>query len=1237
MLHLKSKKLLLGICFLGLFISKSFVVATGDYRTFASGNWNSTSTWSRWNGASWINPAPSVPVAADGVITILTGHTITVTVSVTLAASSPDQFTINSGGILIVNSGITLNIANGVGTDLTVAGTVVNSGTLTPTGTISFSAGSLYQHNFTIAGTAGTIPTATWATTSTCEILACGQVASGPVGLSVVAPGFGNFSWNYTTQTTDINLNGLLTTIAGTFNMVSTGAGVNTLALRANLNFTAAVASNFSQSGGIFIIAAGTAVGTGNNSMTVGGTYTQTGGTCILSNATAPASANNGNGTITVTGATTISGGTLTLSASASTPAVAGGNGTFAANGGMTISGGTVNLSASSGDGSGGGGTLTTTTLGVSGTAVINLSTSTRTGGGGNGIITASGLMTVSVGSVINGSTLSGTGAINCGSYTMTGGTVNLTKTTLTATGTGNGTFNVTGACAISGGTFNANSSAVITGTTGAIATISTGALTISGGALVNFNSSTSTSSSILGVSTSVTVSGLMTVSGGTLNANTSNAATIGSNVDIKATAGLTVSGGTFNLCASTCTTGSSAGGGNTSLNITGATILSGTGILNIASGGVAGSGGNIATMNAGGSFTMNAGAPSLNLCSSATTGGGIAGSGTINITGNFVHTLASTTIQKTAVSNTGTININGSSAQTIQSTFGFNIGNVITFNITQSATNTTIVSPNLFLVNQGTTMNINDNTSAGTELSVLGTAQLNNSGIINVNSAMLDMGGTVMINAVAGTGGFFNLNTGATILTKHIDGITKLATGAVGCIRVTGGRYYGADASYTYYGTAAQFTGDGLPVSLTSVSTLTINNSSAVTTAGVTLSQPTTTAGTLTLTLGRFITSTNLFTIDAGGVSSSSGSLSAFVDGPIKKIGNTAFIFPTGDVYQAQLTYPAVAYTTTAKCARIEIGAPTNLTDAFTAEYHKKDDPCNTTQVVSVTNGAGINHVSYKEWWELTRTSAAAVTPTVKLYWESGSSAAAPGTGSAISSILPADLRIAECIASTWTVKNSAVAATTGTAAGPGTIVTNIATTFTTGTVMPFTFAGPTVVNPLPIELLSFSGYGVVSANQLNWTTAAETNNNYFELERSANANEFLKIATIAGAGNSTTIKEYDYRDNSPGAGINYYRLKQVDYNGDYTYSNIISIDQNTFDNSLVQVYPNPSSDVVNIVTSNNITSVTIYNMRGEIVYSNLSQQSNSIEFKPLSDGVYIVKALDTNGNISTSRFVKK
>src|SRR5258706_950152 len=119
-----------------LFYKSSNGQAADDYRTKASGNWNANSTWQRYDGTTWIDvngSAPNtIPSSADGAITILNTHTVTVSANV-----SVDQVTVNAGGQITVSSGKTLTIANGAGTDLAVNGAISNDGTITTTGIVS--------------------------------------------------------------------------------------------------------------------------------------------------------------------------------------------------------------------------------------------------------------------------------------------------------------------------------------------------------------------------------------------------------------------------------------------------------------------------------------------------------------------------------------------------------------------------------------------------------------------------------------------------------------------------------------------------------------------------------------------------------------------------------------------------------------------------------------------------------------------------------------------------------------------------------------------------------------------------------------------------------------------------------------------------------------------------------------------------------------------------------------------
>ena len=83
----------------------------------------------------------------------------------------------------------------------------------------------------------------------------------------------------------------------------------------------------------------------------------------------------------------------------------------------------------------------------------------------------------------------------------------------------------------------------------------------------------------------------------------------------------------------------------------------------------------------------------------------------------------------------------------------------------------------------------------------------------------------------------------------------------------------------------------------------------------------------------------------------------------------------------------------------------------------------------------------------------------------------------------------------------------------------------------------------PLPIELISFEATPNGDDVDVSWATASEINNDYFEVLRSSNGNEFESIVTIDGAGNSNEILNYEFEDDNPYPGVSYYKLKQIDF----------------------------------------------------------------------------------------------
>ncbi len=158
----------------------------------------------------------------------------------------------------------------------------------------------------------------------------------------------------------------------------------------------------------------------------------------------------------------------------------------------------------------------------------------------------------------------------------------------------------------------------------------------------------------------------------------------------------------------------------------------------------------------------------------------------------------------------------------------------------------------------------------------------------------------------------------------------------------------------------------------------------------------------------------------------------------------------------------------------------------------------------------------------------------------------------------------------------------------------------------------------------------------KIEWETATEINNDYFTIERSANAIDFEPIAEINGAGNSNTRNTYSYSDNNPMLGINYYRLKQTDYNGYYKLFKIVSINNiSNLSTDFIKYYINNSSIKIELMhLSNEITTVQLININGSIIntwHTAPNNKSINIPLKNQTSGVYILTF--SNSNIYQSK----
>ncbi len=148
-----------------------------------------------------------------------------------------------------------------------------------------------------------------------------------------------------------------------------------------------------------------------------------------------------------------------------------------------------------------------------------------------------------------------------------------------------------------------------------------------------------------------------------------------------------------------------------------------------------------------------------------------------------------------------------------------------------------------------------------------------------------------------------------------------------------------------------------------------------------------------------------------------------------------------------------------------------------------------------------------------------------------------------------------------------------------------------------------------------------------LDWTTSSEINNDYFTIEKSRDANEFVPVQIVDGAGNSSINLHYSSVDSNPYSGISYYRLKQTDYDGKISYSEKVPVKFESGKENFV-IYPNPATEDIALVFFNQkalATSVRILDMKGRTVYSDRVETHKgmnklALDLPVLESGVYVV-----------------
>ncbi len=184
-------------------------------------------------------------------------------------------------------------------------------------------------------------------------------------------------------------------------------------------------------------------------------------------------------------------------------------------------------------------------------------------------------------------------------------------------------------------------------------------------------------------------------------------------------------------------------------------------------------------------------------------------------------------------------------------------------------------------------------------------------------------------------------------------------------------------------------------------------------------------------------------------------------------------------------------------------------------------------------------------------------------------------------------------------------------------------------------------IANPLPVNVISFTGKALENANQLNWTVAQEVDFSHYEVLRSDDGRAFNAVGTVFATENNMDMKSYSFVDASVTSELSYYKLKLVDNNGSVAYTSLVVINRNVIVPTVSNLFPNPATTKVNIevqgVSVDNF-NVSVQDINGKIVYqaNQVSALSNvyQMDVTNFNRGVYVIRIEDEMGNFSIARF---
>lgn len=173
-----------------------------------------------------------------------------------------------------------------------------------------------------------------------------------------------------------------------------------------------------------------------------------------------------------------------------------------------------------------------------------------------------------------------------------------------------------------------------------------------------------------------------------------------------------------------------------------------------------------------------------------------------------------------------------------------------------------------------------------------------------------------------------------------------------------------------------------------------------------------------------------------------------------------------------------------------------------------------------------------------------------------------------------------------------------------------------------------------LPVEWTHFELAENSEAVQVTWGTATEVNSDHFAIERSADGVNFAEIGRVGAAGNSASNVDYAFSDASPESGKSYYRIRQVDLNGDFVLSEALEANFTYLEEFVL--YPNPAKETMSVMLATDVTSIKIFGMAGDEVNAAIQIIGGvaTLDVSSLANGMYFTRIDQKSGSV-IRRFV--